>query len=359
MFNAMRAAADRRDVERSTKDLSSYLFHRLASTTEPYEAAGRAAAAGASQFVVDELSLFRKTSSPAQSTSALSVPLGQALERAIANNSPRAVFDSMKPFMVEVPLRSRIIINSSTIVGASVGEAAAKPVRRLNLSNLDTDVTKSISHVALSKEFVLEAPVLAERLLARALPEAVGRATDTFLLSKLNANNSGESQGDINPTWALMLADLVELLEQIQVGDASKLFYVMPPRLAKALSAKAYENGVTTAKYAGGEILGVPILTTLSQTAGTITIVDASAIAIGDEGFLVRTSDVASFEMSDAPTGDSSAPTAVSTVSAFQTNMLALICERRVSVRVFDTNAVASLTGVQWGPVTTNSPMNP
>ena len=88
-------------------------------------------------------------------------------------------------------------------------------------------------------------------------------------------------------------------------------------------------------------------------------LVDASAVAIGDEGFSVRSTDVANLELSDTPTGDAAAPTAVSTVSAFQTNMRAIICERRVSVRIFDVNAVASLTGVQWGPISTDSPMNP
>ena len=162
----------------------------------------------------------------------------------------------------------------------------------------------------------------------------------------------------MNPTWAQMLADLTELLGQVQAGDASRLFYIMPPRIAKALSAKAYENGVVTAKYNGGEIMGVPILTTLGQTAGVITLADASAIAIGDEGFSVRSTDVANLELSDTPTGDSAAPTAVSTVSAFQTNMRAVLCERLVSVRIFDTDAVASLSGIQWGPISTDSPMN-
>ena len=81
-------------------------------------------------------------------------------------------------------------------------------------------------------------------------------------------------------------------------------------------------------------------------------------IAIGDEGFSVRSTDVANLELSDTPTGDSAAPTAVSTVSAFQTNMRTVLCERRVSVRIFDTDAVASLSGIQWGPISTDSPMN-
>ena len=357
MLPNIRQAKNALETDRSMRDLSSFLFWKMRGAGDtPAEAAAQAKAAGASDFVVEEL--HRKTSSPASLSTSLSVPLGIALERAIANNTPASVFDRMLPFMVQVPLRSRVIINSSAITGAAASEAAAKPVRRLNLSNLDTELSKSIAQVALSKELLDEAPELAQVILSRALPEAVGRATDTFLLSKLNANNSGESSGDANPTWAQMLADLVELLEQVQAGDASKLFFIMPPRIAKALSGKAYENGVVTAKYNGGEILGVPILTTLAQTAGVITIADASALAVGDEGFSVRTSDVANLELSDTPTGDAAAPTAVSTVSAFQTNMRALLCERRVSVRIFDTNAVASLTGIQWGPTSGDSPMS-
>jgi hypothetical protein len=353
MLDAIRNASS----DRSMRDLGAFLFHKMQSAdSSPAEVARQAAAGGASQTVIDELN--KKTSSPTISSSVLSVPLGLALERAIALNAPRAAFDVMKPFMLEVPLRSRVIINSSSITGASAVEAAAKPVRRLNLSNLDTELTKSIAQVAMSKELLDEAPQLAQVILTRALPEAVGRATDTFLLSRLNANNSGESSGDASASWAQMLADLTELLEQVQAGDASKLFFIMPPRIAKALSGKAYENGVVTAKYNGGEILGVPILTTLGQTSGVVTIVDASALAIGDEGFSVRTSDVANLELSDTPTGDSAAPTAVSTVSAFQVNMRAILCERRVSVRIIDPNAVASLTGIQWGPISTDSPMN-
>lgn len=357
MMPILRHARDAYEGDRSMKDLRTFLFWKMRGADgSPAEIAAQAKAAGASDQVVQEL--YKKTASPTAPSTSLSVPLGIALERAIANNTPASVFDRMKPFMVEVPLRSRVIINSSSITGASAAEAAAKPVRRLNLSNLDTETSKSIAQIAMSKEILDEAPDLAQVILSRALPEACARATDTFLLSKLNANNSGESSGDVGASWQLMLNDLLELLEQVQSGDASRLFFVMPPRLAKSLSAKAYENGISTAKYNGGEIMGVPILTTLAQTAGTITIADASAIAVGDEGFSVRTSDVANLELADNPTGDAAAPTAVSTVSAFQTNMRALLCERRVSVRIFDTNAVASLTGIQWGPTSIDSPMN-
>ena len=145
MLDAVKAAT----TDRSMKDLRQFLFFKMAAGADGrHEAAARAAEAGASQLVVDELML--KTSSPASGTSSLSVPLGLALERAIANNTPRAVFDVMKPFMVEVPLRSRVIINSSSITGAATSEAAAKPVRRLNLSNLDTELTKSIAQVAMT-----------------------------------------------------------------------------------------------------------------------------------------------------------------------------------------------------------------
>jgi hypothetical protein len=173
---------------------------------------------------------------------------------------------------------------------------------------------------------------------------------DTYFLGKLAGEEVGESSGEVNPTWAQMLADLEELVRLIQVGDASKLFFIMQPRTAKALSRAAYENGIATVKYAGGEIFGIPIITSDSQTDGRITLADASAVVYGDAGIQVRSSDVAALEFSDAPTGQScTSVTATSLVSCFQTNTRALLAERSIAVRLVDVNAVASLTGVQWG----------
>ena len=83
MPDAIRAAT----TDRSMKDLRQFLFFKMAAGADGrHEAAARAAEAGASQLVVDELML--KASSPASGTSSLSVPLGIASERATFGNKP-------------------------------------------------------------------------------------------------------------------------------------------------------------------------------------------------------------------------------------------------------------------------------
>lgn len=327
-------------------ELKDFLFYRMAGGDNHHEALARARAYGVSDRVLNEL---QKTSSPSASSASLSVPLGLALTRLIANNSPRAVFDVMRGDMVEVPLRSRVIINSTAIAGGEVAEAAAKPMRRLNLTNLDTETSKFVAQVALSREFIDAAPQLAQRILVAALTEAVGRATDTYFLGKLQAEEIFEtSNPDPTFTYTTMVSDLLELLTNVQTGDASKLYFIMPPRLCKALSAAAFASGIDTVRYDGGQIFGIPIITSQAAPAGRVTLADASMIAFGDDGFEVRSTDVANFEMSDTPTGDAAAPTAVSTVSAWQTNMRAVLCERRIAVRVCDTNAISTISGLLW-----------
>src|SRR5262245_27813870 len=95
-------------------------------------------------------------------------------------------------------------------------------------------------------------------------------------------------------------------------------------------------------------IFGIPIITSQAQTSGRITLADASGIMYGDAGIELRTSDNATIELLDNPTNASySSVTQTQAVSAFQAGYRILMAERGIAVRVADTNAVASLTGVQ------------
>jgi hypothetical protein len=95
--------------------------------------------------------------------------------------------------------------------------------------------------------------------------------------------------------------------------------------------------------------MGVRVIASQAQASGRLTLADASGVIYGDEGMMVRSSEVAAVEMDTAPTGASAAVSAVQVVSMFQTNSRCLLAERRISVRVADTKAVATLTGIQWG----------
>ena len=108
-------------------------------------------------------------------------------------------------------------------------------------------------------------------------------------------------------------------------------------------------NGVTTLGVQGGELAGIQVVVTGGQADGTVTLVDASGLAVADEPIAVRTSDEGSVEMSDTPSSTSTTPTASNLASLWQLDCRALIAERSFAAKVVRPNSVSSLTGVSWG----------
>jgi hypothetical protein len=104
-------------------------------------------------------------------------------------------------------------------------------------------------------------------------------------------------------------------------------------------------------------LFGVKVVASAAMPAGRLTIADASAIVYGEDGIEIKSSETAAVEASTTPTGSSASPTAV-LVSCFQTNTRALLVEQRIAVRVVDTNAVATVSGLLWGS-STDSPQMP
>ncbi len=64
------------------------------------------------------------------------------------------VFDRMLADMLGVPLRSRVVANSTVLVGDAPAEAAPKPIRQLSLSAQAIDIAKVTSILVLSRELV-------------------------------------------------------------------------------------------------------------------------------------------------------------------------------------------------------------
>ena len=122
--------------------------------------------------------------------------------------------------MFQVPLRSRVIVNAAVIPGSEVTEGTAKPVRRLNATELDTESSKFAAQVALSKELSHGTPAACrEDLGRRHCPKPSARAVDTYFLSKLQGEEVEESSGEVSPSSSLVLKDLEELMRRVQVGD--------------------------------------------------------------------------------------------------------------------------------------------
>jgi hypothetical protein len=134
---------------------------------------------------------------------------------------------------------------------------------------------------------------------------------------------------------------------------------VMNERTAAYLSALRGSGGgpcFPRMTCRGGELLGLPALTSLSVARvgspqeTTITLLDPGRIWLTDEGrAAVSVSDKTNLEMSDVPSGDSMAPTAASMVSMFQTESIGIKATRWLNWRpVSAASAAATLTRVAY-----------
>ncbi len=147
-----------------------------------------------------------------------------------------------------------------------------------------------------------------------------------------------------------MLGECQEVSHHIRIGADSRLFWITTSRVLKALARAAWSNGVTEVGLQGGTLLGAPILLSDGTTSNSITLLDASqiAVAVPDPQIELRTSNQADVELSNTPTQELQNPTASTVVSAFQSNLQILIAERAFGIKAIGQNAVATLTGVNW-----------
>lgn len=258
-------------------------------------------------------------------------------------------FDRIAGDAMRLPLHpGRVVINSSTIIASAGTEGAAKPVKALSLTPDDITPQKVISQIVLSKELIDGLGDEGLRALGRELRASVALGTDTAAMTVLTATNSMESSNSAS-TFDSMLGEIEELAHSVNLSAASRPYYITTPQIAKGLARAATASGVTTMGLLGGELMGTPVLVSDGQGPGKITLVDATGLAVADEPIELRSSENAAIEMDSAPSHEATTPTAVSMVSMFQTNCRCLLAERNFAIKVIHHNAVATITGVEWG----------
>ena len=257
---------------------------------------------------------------------------------------------------LRLPIRpGNIAIDVSAITASSPAEGVAKPVSSAMLNNQTFAPTKAVAHVVMTRELIDALTAEGVRALGRAITDAVAIGTDAGFMSAIAAAGSTDASSGTSSDFATILNDLEELLHLVRLGTGSKPYFILPQPLAKALAAKATGAGITTVGVTGGEILGVPVLVSDGQTDGQVTLLDARGLAVALGDLDLRSSDVASVEMTATPTGSSVTPTAATMVNMFQTNSRVLLAEREYAVKVVRPNSAMTMIGVGWG-VTGGSP---
>jgi HK97 family phage major capsid protein len=252
-----------------------------------------------------------------------------------------------------VPFNVRIAGQTSGGTGYWVGQGKAKPVTKFDFNATTIPFTKVAAISVLTQELVRFSDPSAEALVRDSLAEAVIARIDNDLfdpdvVAASNVNPAGLLNG-VAPVAGPATGDADDircaLLRLWAPWDATNIglrpAYYTTPAVARmlAFARDALGNsafpGVTPF---GGTLDGVPLRVSqyLANNGGSggapFILVDEAEVFLADDGNVtLDASEQASIEMSDTPVGSSSATVAASSVnlvSMWQTNSIALRCER-------------------------------
>lgn len=281
----------------------------------------------------------------------------------IAYLKSKTVYDKLP--LREVPANVLIKGQDGTATGYWVGEMKPIPASALDFSDVSLKPLKVGALAVVSNELLRDSSPAAEMLVRDALVDASAQRVDGTFLSTSNEVSGVSPKGMLYNLAAGTsagndsdgVAEDVKALYSgfITAKNASGLYFVMNPALAKAISLLRNTLGVFDfpgINQDGGTLLGDPVVTGDNVASDDIILLKPSDIyKIGDTGFEVSISREAMIEMSSAPTGEGVTPTAASQamVSMFQAESTAIKVVRSINFAKRRSTAVAYIGDAAYG----------
>jgi hypothetical protein len=259
-----------------------------------------------------------------------------------------SAFDSVLGDANVVPLHSQFSLTVADATAASVGQGLAKRLTSISLGR-GTVAARKVATLAVASEELLRFQSAAG-LIEASLRAGLADATDALFLSTLISGTTPVAAS--GATASAFLHDLRILLDATGVTANSRFHLVVSPqtcaRLATISEATTGALAFPTLTVNGGTISGIAVHASDALSTQAI-LLDAAQIAAGADAVEIRISQNASLEMDSAPTGAiTPAPVASAQVSMYQTNSVAIACERQIGWSLLRANAVQSLSGVLW-----------
>jgi HK97 family phage prohead protease len=269
------------------------------------------------------------------------------------------------PALRAIPFHVPIITQTGAGAGYWVGEAKAKPLTSFNFTRTTLSPLKVANICVLSMENIRYSSPSSDAIVRDQLVAALAARLDTDFINPAKTAVSNVSPASItNGASAIVSSgddadairlDIRSLLAKFNASNnpVTSGVFVMTSACAQALAMMVNALGqqeFPTMGATGGTVYGMPVIASDYVPSALVVLVNASDIFLGDDGgFQVDTSQEASLEMSDAPTHDSSTPTAAQLVSMFQTNSVAVRAERIINWMRARSQSVAYLTSADWG----------
>ena len=260
-----------------------------------------------------------------------------------------------------VPRRVPFVAISSGATAYWRGTGKPTPVSRMAFDRDTLDTLGMGCLVVLPAELVKDASPEAEALIRGDLLRAVTELLDSTFIDPTNAGVAGATPRSVTyaaPTLTSSgdLADDVEEALGRFAGSLATASWVMHPRLAAAIGIRAGGRGVGADVGArGGVMAGLPVIVSEScahdSDAGTIALVDGAGIVLAEEpGIAVSTTDTATIEQDDTPTGASDTPTAATAtlVSLWQSDSVGVKAVVRANWAKARAGSVVTITAASY-----------
>lgn len=238
-----------------------------------------------------------------------------------------------------VPFQTKIPVETAGVNGAWVQEGRPIPVSKGTFDQLSLPSYSGGAIVALSDDLLeLLTPTAIATIRDTLVRGVVQFYDEQFLdpsvalvadVSPASITNGATQVSNTGNTAAAMTADFANMIDA--ADDLINPVWIMRAKICAKIAGTLTFPGV---KIDGGELLGIPIITSKSQAgpvgspaiAHQITLIDQDAVVLADEGDIdAQFSRVASIQMSDAPSG------AAQHVSMFQTISSAARVLRRIA----------------------------
>lgn len=275
--------------------------------------------------------------------------------------------------MTRVSFNSRIGGETSGGAGYWVGQGKAKPLTKGDYNETTIPFTKVANIAVLTDELVRFSSPSAEARVRSLLVRALQERLDIDFIDPAKTASAGVSPASITNGIANLNAsgvtldavdvDVQALMNSFISAHIMPTHWIMPNSVALALSLMRTSLGAyafPTINMNGGTFYGLPVVTSQYAILGTpannlIVLLSAPEIFLADDGgFSMEMSREASLEMDDAPTmdagslGSPAGATGSTVVSMFQTNSVALRCERYIYWTRRRNAGVAWMDDVQW-----------
>ena len=270
------------------------------------------------------------------------------------------------PNLRKVPFNIKFTRQTAGTTGTFVGEGLPKPLGKMDLELLSLTWAKAATIIVMTEELIRFSNPAAEALARDDLAAGINRYLDLRFIDPAYAGVANVSPASITNgvtpiaslgTTIALITDTVELAIASMITanlNLGGLVWVMNPSTALSLSLKRTTQDIFAFPGIGpngGTFFGYPVITSnnvalsASPTESFLVLMDPREIMVADDGGVsIDMSTEASLQMDSAPTNPAS-----STVSLWQSNMVALRAERFINWRKRRDAAVAVITmNVAW-----------